>query len=195
MLYCCCYLRNMTTLCRLFTVIIVLFIGIVYSNPHVGHIHHQHHFTLRTQSQLPYMEDTRTSLRLRSQKEDVNVISTPISSETFVESFELQNWGLFDQSILTLGSQPLFAVITGETGSGKSVFISALQYLYSTSGTVSDTLCLFVPLSINGIDSNAEICTINLVRCLFDCLSVNLSFSESDYLTIRLSLILTSSSS
>ena len=148
MLYCCCYLRNMTTLCRLFTVIIVLFIGIVYSNPHVGHIHHQHHFTLRTQSQLPYMEDTRTSLRLRSQKEDVNVISTPISSETFVESFELQNWGLFDQSILTLGSQPLFAVITGETGSGKSVFISALQYLYSTSGTVSDTLCLFVSLTV-----------------------------------------------
>jgi ABC-type multidrug transport system fused ATPase/permease subunit len=54
---------------------------------------------------------------------------------TFVESFELQNWGLFEHSVLTLGSAPLFAVITGETGSGKSVLISALQYLYSNSGS------------------------------------------------------------
>ena len=55
-------------------------------------------------------------------------------SDSFVECFELQNWGLFEHSVLTLGSAPLFAVITGETGSGKSVLISALQYLYSNSG-------------------------------------------------------------
>lgn len=53
---------------------------------------------------------------------------------SFVESFELQNWGLFEHSVLNLGSTPLFAVITGETGSGKSVLISALQFLYSSSG-------------------------------------------------------------
>ena len=74
------------------------------------------------------------SLSLSLQKETNEADSVSISDEAFVESFELQNWGLFDHSVLTLGSQPLFAVITGETGSGKSVFISALQYLYSTSG-------------------------------------------------------------
>ena len=148
MYHCCCYLSNMTTLCRLLTVIIVLCISTVYSYCHVRQQHHPYSISLMRKAQLPYMEDKRTSLRLQSQKEDVNVISTPTPSETFVESFELQNWGLFDQSILTLGSQPLFAVITGETGSGKSVFISALQYLYSTSGTVSDTLCLFVSLTV-----------------------------------------------
>lgn len=60
--------------------------------------------------------------------------STVVCSDSFVECFELQNWGLFEHSVLTLGSAPLFAVITGETGSGKSVLVSALQYLYSNSG-------------------------------------------------------------
>lgn len=61
-----------------------------------------------------------------------------VTGGTLIESFELQNWGLFDHTVLTLGSQPLFAVITGETGSGKSVLISALQYLYSSTGIFTD---------------------------------------------------------
>jgi hypothetical protein len=68
---------------------------------------------------------------------------------TFVESFELQNWGLFERSVLTLGSAPLFAVITGETGSGKSVLISALQYLYSNSGS-SKVSFIFTLVIITG---------------------------------------------
>ena len=70
------------------------------------------------------------SLRFHAKVSD----STVVCLDSFVECFELQNWGLFEHSILTLGSAPLFAVITGETGSGKSVLISALQYLYSNSG-------------------------------------------------------------
>ena len=68
-------------------------------------------------------------------------------SDSFVECFELQNWGLFEHSVLTLGSAPLFAVITGETGSGKSVLISALQYLYSNSG---NRLLLYCSILVTG---------------------------------------------
>ena len=71
-------------------------------------------------------------------------IETGTEGGTFVESFELQNWGLFDQSVLTLGSKPVFAVITGETGSGKSVLISAIQYLYSSSGDYFVVECVFI---------------------------------------------------
>ena len=70
------------------------------------------------------------SLRFHAKLSD----STVVCLDSFVECFELQNWGLFEHSVLTLGSAPLFAVITGETGSGKSVLVSALQYLYSNSG-------------------------------------------------------------
>jgi DNA repair ATPase RecN len=70
---------------------------------------------------------------------------------TFVESFELQNWGLFEHSVLTLGSAPLFAVITGETGSGKSVLISALQYLYSNSGSFKVSFSFTLVIIIRSI--------------------------------------------
>ena len=77
---------------------------------------------------------TRETYRMQSQ---FSVPSFPPSvslKAAFVESFELHNWGLFEHTVLDLGSTPLFAVITGETGSGKSVLISALQFLYSGSG-------------------------------------------------------------
>lgn len=76
---------------------------------------------------------------------------------TFVESFELQNWGLFENSILSLGSAPLFAVITGETGSGKSVLISALQYLYSSSGSYQVSFVVMFVKNCSITDHNRAI--------------------------------------
>ena len=96
--------------------------------------------------------DTNQAFRIASnllclQKDASETDSTLISKDALVESFELQNWGLFDHSVLTLGSQPLFAVITGETGSGKSVLISALQYLYSISGEEQHVAYVIVVIS------------------------------------------------
>eukprot|EP01038_Epipyxis_sp_PR26KG_P014066 gene14066-18869_t len=50
-----------------------------------------------------------------------------------IEEINLKNWGVFDSANVSLSSKPSFIAITGETGSGKSVFISALEYISGES--------------------------------------------------------------
>ena len=45
------------------------------------------------------------------------------------ESLKVRQWGVFDNAEVNLTGKPVFAVITGETGAGKSVLINALEYL------------------------------------------------------------------
>ena len=47
---------------------------------------------------------------------------------TFVDKVNLENWAVFLSSSISLDGQPGFTAITGETGSGKSMIIKALQY-------------------------------------------------------------------
>ena len=51
----------------------------------------------------------------------------------FVESLSLTQWGVFREASITLGARPSFTVISGESGAGKSVFISAIEYLSGSS--------------------------------------------------------------
>ena len=51
------------------------------------------------------------------------------SNLQFLESLTLCNWGVFAQADVCFSSLPSFITITGETGAGKSVFLSALQYI------------------------------------------------------------------
>lgn len=41
----------------------------------------------------------------------------------------MRQWGVFDQAQVNLTGRPVFAVVTGETGAGKSVLMNALEYL------------------------------------------------------------------
>ena len=54
-------------------------------------------------------------------------------SELFIDRFTLSNWGVFQQVELNLNSTAAFAVITGETGAGKSVLIAGLEYMCGSS--------------------------------------------------------------
>ena len=56
-----------------------------------------------------------------------------------VEEFTLSNFGVFDDAVVTLRSEPVFACITGETASGKSVLISALQHLCAATTSSSSS--------------------------------------------------------
>ena len=55
--------------------------------------------------------------------------NTNTNIDTYFSKFSIKQWGLFDEAVLVLGSSPSFIVITGETGSGKSMLISALEYI------------------------------------------------------------------
>jgi len=47
----------------------------------------------------------------------------------FIDSVSISRWGVFDEVQVNLTGRPVFIAITGETGSGKSNFIAALQYI------------------------------------------------------------------
>ena len=51
----------------------------------------------------------------------------------FVECLSLTQWGVFREATLVLGAAPSFTVISGESGAGKSVLISAIEYLSGSS--------------------------------------------------------------
>ena len=59
--------------------------------------------------------------------------ATVDKSELFIDRFSLSNWGVFQQIELNLNSTAAFAVITGETGAGKSVLIAGLEYMCGSS--------------------------------------------------------------
>lgn len=59
--------------------------------------------------------------------------STHEKSEVFIDSFSLSNWGVFQHVEMNLNSTASFAVITGETGAGKSVLIAGLEYMCGSS--------------------------------------------------------------
>lgn len=46
-----------------------------------------------------------------------------------IQAIRLNNWGLFDDTSLKFDRSNGFVAITGETGAGKSIFLSALQYV------------------------------------------------------------------
>ena len=49
--------------------------------------------------------------------------------ESFIDSIRIQKWGVFNNATIDFTGKPCFIAITGETGSGKSIFISALEYI------------------------------------------------------------------
>jgi hypothetical protein len=61
----------------------------------------------------------------------------PPTAIKLVEEFTLSNFGVFDEAVVSLRSEPVFACITGETASGKSVLISALQHLCAATPSSS----------------------------------------------------------
>ena len=46
-----------------------------------------------------------------------------------VDLLEVRQWGVFDEAQVNLTGRPVFVVVTGETGAGKSVLMNALEYL------------------------------------------------------------------
>lgn len=56
-------------------------------------------------------------------------VSANEDCKVFIDNISLKHWGVFKNVDISIESKPTFAVITGETGSGKSVLISALQYI------------------------------------------------------------------
>lgn len=46
----------------------------------------------------------------------------------FFEKFDVENWATFDKLSLNLTAKPIFIALTGETGSGKSVLVKALEF-------------------------------------------------------------------
>lgn len=52
-----------------------------------------------------------------------------MTKDNYFSKLSIQHWGLFERAELPLHGEPSFIVITGETGAGKSMLISALEYI------------------------------------------------------------------
>jgi DNA repair ATPase RecN len=59
----------------------------------------------------------------------VNRNALKMTKDNYFSKLSIQHWGLFERAELPLDSKPSFIVITGETGAGKSMLISALEYI------------------------------------------------------------------
>ena len=59
---------------------------------------------------------------------NINRRPSKISSSEYFENICIRNWAVFEEFSLNLSGKPQFTVITGETGSGKSLMIKALEY-------------------------------------------------------------------
>jgi DNA repair ATPase RecN len=57
---------------------------------------------------------------------------------TWLNDLNINRYGVFEQANMTLTGSPAFIVITGETGVGKSVLMSALEYALCSSTTKSN---------------------------------------------------------
>ena len=74
----------------------------------------------------------------------------------FVDNVSLENWAVFLSSSLNLGGKPGFTVITGETGSGKSMIVKALEYCVGKKKAVP--LHLFSqPTSLSASSSTSSV--------------------------------------
>ena len=71
--------------------------------------------------------------RCVDQEEDNDIVQERSSSISWLNKLDLIRYGVFDEAQLDLKGRPGFTVITGETGSGKSLLISALEYVLSGS--------------------------------------------------------------
>ena len=98
------------------------------------------------------------------------------SNLQFLKSLTLSNWGVFAQADVCFSSSPTFITITGETGAGKSVFLSALQYItgrttarsmfvkrkeFKPDCSISITIC---KMGMDQLHSNNEDSTISMKR-------------------------------
>lgn len=70
-----------------------------------------------------------------------------------IQSISLKNWGVFDDASLELSPSLGYIALSGETGSGKSIFLSALQYC---TGETS-----FVKVRANGAKEDRS-CSVSL---------------------------------
>lgn len=57
------------------------------------------------------------------------MINMKSSTSNYFTKLTIHQWGLFEKAELQLDGKPNFIVITGETGAGKSMLISALEYI------------------------------------------------------------------
>lgn len=57
------------------------------------------------------------------------IMSVNNQASEFLEELELKSWGSFSKTSLKLQPRPSFSVITGKSGTGKSVLIGAFEYL------------------------------------------------------------------
>ena len=69
----------------------------------------------------------------------------------FVDRISLANWAVFETMVLDLEGRPGFVAITGETGSGKSMIIKALEYCAGTGKKKAPALHLFSSSSSNDV--------------------------------------------
>ena len=65
--------------------------------------------------------------------------SNYVNSNDYINSLVLTNWGTFRNSTLGLKSAPSFAVISGKSGTGKSILLSAFEYLIKSSSSGSNS--------------------------------------------------------
>lgn len=75
-----------------------------------------------------------------------------------IASVELCNWGVFNNITLNLAHTPCYTALTGDTGTGKSIFISALQYLCGVSKYSKFTTNGFIQLRL--LENDTSITTI-----------------------------------
>lgn len=129
----------------------------------------------------------------RSTKQHLLTATTPTSSSStsstlsFVEEFSLHNFGLFDDAVVSLNSKPVFACITGETASGKSVLISALQYLCTATISAGNTRGIFHAGGDNTVASEIELLKdgIRYKRSYVDSSSPSSSGTKGDNKALR----------
>lgn len=84
-------------------------------------------FSLKDGDCIDALQSTNNNLH------DTVSSSQLIHGSKFIDSVSVRNWGVFDSAHVALSGSPSFIVITGETGSGKSVFISAIEYICGLS--------------------------------------------------------------
>ena len=61
----------------------------------------------------------------------------------YINTLTIQEWGHFRNITINMKSEPSFMAITGKSGVGKSVFLSAIEYLVSKSSASTSSRPVF----------------------------------------------------